>query len=156
MGVRRVEVVYGNGQVPNARILHLVRAACALGWDDLQHGSIRGLDEIIAGVCEVDMKLQMIHVPPGESFRIWRGYRCVFQSFEHKLDCIRSGPSDPTNGHCRSLPHSGSPAFPALRIGAEPAFMERMNTFLADFRYSVRRLHRSRGFAACALLSIAL
>jgi hypothetical protein len=42
------------------------------------------------------MKLKMVHVPFGKSFRVGRGDRRVFQSIEHTMDCIRSGPFIPT------------------------------------------------------------
>jgi hypothetical protein len=44
----------------------------------------------------------------------------------------------------------------AFRFGAESALIVRMSTFLADFKYSVRMLQRSPGFAVFAILALAL
>src|SRR5262249_52245937 len=41
-------------------------------------------------------------------------------------------------------------------IGAEHASTGRMNTFLADLRFGMRTQRRSPGFAACAILALAL
>src|SRR5882724_13312956 len=90
MSVRGVEVIHGNSQMTDSRVFHLVRATRPFRRDDLQHGAVGGLDEIITGVGEVDMKLQMIHVPLGKAFRIRRSDSGVFQSFEHTR--IVSGP----------------------------------------------------------------
>src|SRR5713101_1978755 len=98
----------------------------------------------------------MVHVPFGEGFGVWRGDRRVFQSFEHKLNCIRSELSIPQSDTCGSALSAEVIAIPAFRFGAVLASMERMNTFLADLRFGVRTLRSSPGFAACAILALAL
>jgi predicted permease len=44
----------------------------------------------------------------------------------------------------------------AFRNGAESAVIVQMNTFLADFKYSIRTLQRSPGFAIFAILALGL
>jgi predicted permease len=46
--------------------------------------------------------------------------------------------------------------FQAFSVGGELAFAVRVNSFFADLKYSVRTLQRSPGFAACAILALAL
>ena len=56
----------------------------AFARDDLEHASIGRFHEVVARIFEVDMEAEMIHVPSGQTGRIRRSYRRVFQSFEHE------------------------------------------------------------------------
>ena len=72
-----VEIIDGDGEMADAWILHLVGSAGAFRGDDFQHAAIGGLDEIVAGIGEVDVELEMVHIPFGERFGVWRGDRGV-------------------------------------------------------------------------------
>src|SRR5437879_1405591 len=71
-------------------------------------------------------------------------------------DCDGNGIWNPTSG--QSGPNSASQhlANPVFRFGAESAVIVRVNTFFSDFKYSVRALQRSPGFAVFAILALAL
>ena len=83
LGMRGIEIIHLNCQMPDARIFHLLRGSRALRWDDFEHAPVGRFDEIIAIVREIDDEAEMVDVPVGELLRIWRSDRRVFQSFEH-------------------------------------------------------------------------
>ena len=83
LGMRGIEIIHLNCQMPDAGILHFLRGRRAFRWDDFEHAPIGRFYEIIAIVSEIDNEAEMIDVPVGELLRIWRSDRRVFQPFEH-------------------------------------------------------------------------
>ena len=67
----RIEIIHLHRQMPDARIFHPLRGAFAFRRDDLEHGSILRLDEIVAGVLVIDPEPEMLDVPFGELLRDW-------------------------------------------------------------------------------------
>lgn len=87
-GVGGIEIVIGNGQMPNPAVFvvggGLWNGQGPISRDDFQHGAIFSPDEVISGVGVVDVELEMIHIPLGELLRVGRRDRGVFNSLEHK------------------------------------------------------------------------
>jgi hypothetical protein len=62
---RRIEIIHAHGQVPDARILHLLRRALTLRRNDFEHRSIGGANKIIAVIGVIDAKVEFLHIPLG-------------------------------------------------------------------------------------------
>ncbi len=83
-GIGGIEIVNGDSEVADAWGLHFVGAGCAIARDNFEHGTILGLDEIIARVFEIDVELKVSYIPIGESLGV-RGSNCgVFEALKHR------------------------------------------------------------------------
>src|SRR5687768_2085863 len=89
--VSGVEIIHFDSQVANPGRLHLVGRFVAFARNNLEHGAVGGAYEIVARIGEVDAEIEVIAIPTGQRFRIWRGDGGVFEAFEHNWDCIRPG-----------------------------------------------------------------
>jgi len=85
-----VEVVYGNGQVANAWIFHLLRRAIPFRRNDLEQRAVAGAHEVIAAVGVIDTKLEILHVPFRQPLGIGRCDGGVLQSLKHKPGLYQS------------------------------------------------------------------
>jgi hypothetical protein len=88
--MRLIEILHRNRQMPYAGRLHglwhILSGAVAFRGDDFEHRPVRGFYKIIAGVSEIDMKSEMLHVPVSERLRGRRCDRRVLQAFEHIVE----------------------------------------------------------------------
>ncbi len=98
-----VEVVDINGQMPNAGILHLVGWTLPLRRDNLQQRAVLGSDKVVAGIFEVDPKLEVLDVPVSERLRIRRGDSRVLQALEHYPGIVAGLINREAEGLIRSL-----------------------------------------------------
>jgi hypothetical protein len=81
--VRRVEIVDVYGEMPNPRILHLIRPAVSYRGNNLQHRAVERTHEIVAVIFGIDDELEIVGVPLRELFRIRGCNSRVLQTFEH-------------------------------------------------------------------------
>src|SRR5690349_16811238 len=78
-----VEVFDVYGQMPDARIFHPIGRALTLRRDDLQQGAILGSHKVVAGIFEIDPKLEVLYVPLSERLWVRRCNGGVLQALEH-------------------------------------------------------------------------
>ena len=86
MFIRRIEIVHGDGEVPDAGILvvgHGLRRPRALARNDLDYVAVRPFDEKVSQIREIDVEAEMIDIPIREFLRIRRRDRRVLQALKH-------------------------------------------------------------------------
>jgi len=69
--VSSIKIVNGDRQMTDSWSVHFVGAGGAIARNDLKHGSVLSLHEIVAGIFEVDMKFEMLDIPISESLGVW-------------------------------------------------------------------------------------
>ena len=61
-----VEIVYRNGEMAQAWVLHGLLGPVAFRGNNLEHRAVGRFDEVIAVVLKIDDEIEMIHVPLSE------------------------------------------------------------------------------------------
>src|ERR1700680_4644575 len=100
---RFIELIDADGQMPDSRVLHLLRRASAFRRYDLQHRTVRRPHEIVAVVGVVDAEIKLLHIPFGKLRRIGRRNSSVLQTSEHTEDCSRVEATASYPSNCAGL-----------------------------------------------------